>query len=190
MEKSSTSFFGLVTPRKQQGFNTIDNGLLWAVPTCFFFTWSDVDSALSPGSTGGGIKKRQLLAVAYFLNTWSVGNRKSKRVEVFGREISSWNLRFKIFCSFVTFISGDRLGVFFKLWFSNPELGAMMSLLKCLALSTVWPKSGITAKLSTASKIVIMLVTVFLGKIGTITIFGCYFRKNRKSSGIDNPEDQ
>jgi potassium uptake TrkH family protein len=167
--KIVTSFFGSVTPRTA-GFNTIDMTTL-AVPTVLFYLilmWIGA----SPGSTGGGLKTTTF-AVAV-LNTWSVATGK-KRVEVFGREISSETLR-KSFAAIVLSFLVIGLGVFLIMIF-NPELELIDVAFEVFsAFSTVGLSLGITAKLSTASKIVIMLV-MFLGRVGTITILVAISRK-------------
>jgi Trk-type K+ transport system membrane component len=142
-----------------------------AAPTVLFYLilmWIGA----SPGSTGGGLKTTTF-AVA-ILNTWSVATGK-KRVEIFGREISSETLR-KSFAAIVLSFLVIGLGVFLIMIF-NPELELIDVAFEVFsAFSTVGLSLGITAKLSTASKIVIMLV-MFLGRVGTITILVAISRK-------------
>ncbi len=167
--KIVTSFFGSVTPRTA-GFNTIDMTTL-AVPTVLFYLilmWIGA----SPGSTGGGLKTTTF-AVA-ILNTWSVATGR-RRVEVFGREISGETLR-KSFAAIALSFLVIGLGVFLIMIF-NPELELIDVAFEVFsAFATVGLSLGITAKLSTASKIVIMLV-MFLGRVGTLTILVAISRK-------------
>lgn len=167
--KIVTSFFGSVTPRTA-GFNTIDMTTL-AVPTVLFYLilmWIGA----SPGSTGGGLKTTTF-AVA-ILNTWSVATGR-RRVEVFGREISGETLR-KSFAAIALSFLVIGVGVFLITIF-NPELELIDVAFEVFsAFSTVGLSLGITAKLSTASKIVIMLV-MFLGRVGTLTILVAISRK-------------
>lgn len=167
--KIVTSFFGSVTPRTA-GFNTVDMTTL-AVPTILFYLilmWIGA----SPGSTGGGIKTTTF-AVA-ILNTWSVATGK-KRVEVFGREITGETLR-KSFAVIALSFLVVGLAVFLISIF-NPELELIDVAFEVFsAFATVGLSLGITAKLSTASKIVIMLV-MFLGRVGTLTILIAISRK-------------
>jgi trk system potassium uptake protein len=167
--KIVTSFFGAVTPRTA-GFNTVDMTNL-AVPTVLFYLilmWIGA----SPGSTGGGLKTTTF-AVA-ILNTWSVATGR-RRVEVFGRELSGETLR-KSFAAIALSFLVIGLGVFLIMIF-NPELELIDVAFEVFsAFATVGLSLGITAKLSSASKIVIMLV-MFLGRVGTITILVAISRK-------------
>lgn len=167
--KIVTSFFGSVTPRTA-GFNTVDMTTL-AAPTVLFYLilmWIGA----SPGSTGGGIKTTTF-AVA-ILNTWSVASGR-KRLEVFGREISGETLR-KSFAVIALSFLVIGLGVFLITIF-NPELELIDVAFEVFsAFATVGLSLGITAKLSTASKIVIIIV-MFLGRVGTLTILVAITRK-------------
>lgn len=167
--KIVTSFFGSVTPRTA-GFNTVDMTTL-AVPTILFYLilmWIGA----SPGSTGGGLKTTTFAVT--ILNTWSVATGK-KRVEVFGREISGETLR-KSFAVIALSFLVIGLGVF-SITIFNPELELIDVAFEVFsAFATVGLSLGITAKLSTASKIVIIIV-MFLGRVGTLTILVAITRK-------------
>lgn len=167
--KIVTSFFGSVTPRTA-GFNTVDMTTL-AVPTVLFYLilmWIGA----SPGSTGGGLKTTTF-AVA-ILNTWSVATGR-KRLEVFGREVSEETLR-KSFAVIALSFLVIGLGVFLITIF-NPELALIDVAFEVFsAFATVGLTLGITTKLTTASKIVIMVV-MFLGRVGTLTILVAITRK-------------
>lgn len=167
--KIVTSIFGSVTPRTA-GFNTVDMTTL-AVPTVLFYLilmWIGA----SPGSTGGGLKTTTF-AVA-ILNTWSVATGR-RRVEVFGREISGETLR-KSFAVIALSFLVIGTGVFLVMIF-NPDLDILDVAFEVFsAFSTVGLSLGITAKLSAGSKIVIMVV-MFLGRVGTLTILVAISRK-------------
>jgi potassium uptake TrkH family protein len=167
--KIVTSIFGSVTPRTA-GFNTVDMTSL-AVPTILFYLilmWIGA----SPGSTGGGLKTTTF-AVA-ILNTWSVATGR-RRVEVFGREISGETLR-KSFAVIALSFLVIGTGVFLVMIF-NPDLDILDVAFEVFsAFSTVGLSLGITAKLSAGSKIVIMVV-MFLGRVGTLTILVAISRK-------------
>jgi trk system potassium uptake protein TrkH len=167
--KIVTSFFGSVTPRTA-GFNSVDMTTL-AVPTVLFYLilmWIGA----SPGSTGGGLKTTTF-AVA-ILNTWSVATGR-RRVEVFGREISGETLR-KSFAVIALSFLVIGIGVFLVMIF-NPELDILDVAFEVFsAFATVGLSLGITAKLTSASKIVIMVV-MFLGRVGTLTILVAITRK-------------
>lgn len=170
--KIVTAIFGSVTPRTA-GFNTVDMAAL-SVPTILIYLilmWIGA----SPGSTGGGLKT-STFAVA-LLNTWSVTTGR-KRVEVFGRQITNETLRKAFAVISLSFLT-IGLGVFMVTVF-NPELALIDVAFEIFsAFSTVGLSLGITAKLSTASKIVVSIV-MFLGRVGTLTILVALARKTQE----------
>jgi len=167
--KFVTSFFGAVTPRTA-GFNSVDITAL-SVPTILIYLilmWIGA----SPGSTGGGIKT-STFAVA-ILNTWAVATGRS-RVEVFGRQISIETHR-KAFAVIALSFFTIGLGVFLVTVF-NPELDLIDVAFEIFsAYSTVGLSLGITAQLTTASKLVVAGV-MFFGRVGTLTILVAISRK-------------
>jgi len=160
--KFATSVFGSVTPRTA-GFNTVDMRQM-AVPTVLvylFLMWIGA----SPGSTGGGLKT-STFAVA-MLNTFSIASGKT-RVEVFRRQISNETLK-KAFAVISLSVLVIGLGVFLLMLF-NPELALLDVAFEVFsAFSTVGLSLGITAQLSTASKLVLMVI-MLIGRVGTLTI--------------------
>ena len=167
--KFATAFFGSVTPRTA-GFNTVDMTAL-SVPTILIYLilmWIGA----SPGSTGGGLKT-STFAVA-LLNTWSVATGR-QRVEVFGRQISAETLR-KAFAVISLSFFTIGTGVFLVMLF-NPELALIDVAFEIFsAFATVGLSIGITAKLTTASKFVVIVV-MFLGRVGTLTVLVAIARK-------------
>lgn len=178
--KFVTAFFGSVTPRTA-GFNTVDMTAM-AVPTVLIYLilmWIGA----SPGSTGGGLKT-STFAVAV-LNTLSVAKGKTK-VEVFSREISGETIR-KAFAVIQLSFLVIGLGVFLVMLF-NPELNILDVAFEIFsAFSTVGLSLGITAKLSTASKLVVTLI-MFLGRVGTLTVLVAFIKKAR-SQNYKYPEE-
>jgi trk system potassium uptake protein len=171
--KFVTAFFGSVTPRTA-GFNTVDMTAL-ALPTVLIYLilmWIGA----SPGSTGGGLKT-STFAVAV-LNTLSVAKGKTS-VEVFGRRISNETIK-KAFAVILLSFLVIGLGVFLVLLF-NPELRLIDVAFEIFsAFSTVGLSLGITASLSTGSKLVVIVI-MFLGRVGTLTVLVAFFRKARLS---------
>lgn len=167
--KFVTAFFGSVTPRTA-GFNTVDMTAL-SVPTILIYLilmWIGA----SPGSTGGGLKT-STFAVAV-LNTWSIASGRT-RVEVFGRQVTAETLR-KAFAVIALSFLTIGLGVFLVMIF-NPELALIDVAFEIFsAFATVGLSLGITAKLTTASKLVVSIV-MFLGRVGTLTILVAITRK-------------
>ncbi|WP_083867486.1 TrkH family potassium uptake protein [Fulvivirga imtechensis] len=160
--KLAGAIFGTVTPRTA-GFNTVDMTSL-SVATIlvyFFLMWIGA----SPGSTGGGLKT-STFAVAV-LNVLSISKRK-ERIEIFKREITNESVR-KAFAVILLSFLVIGLAVFLVTLF-NPELPLLSIIFECVsAFSTVGLSLGITGVLSAASKGVI-IVTMFLGRVGTLTL--------------------
>ena len=166
-----TAFFGAVTPRTA-GFNTVDLTQL-ALPTILIYLilmWIGA----SPGSTGGGLKTTTF-AVAV-LNALSIAKGKD-RVEVFNRQIDPETVRKAFAVMLLSFIV-IGFGVFLVL-FLNPDLQILEVAFEVFsAFSTVGLSLGITAKLSTGSKLVISVI-MFLGRVGTLTVLVAFIRKTR-----------
>jgi potassium uptake TrkH family protein len=171
--KIVTAFFGSVTPRTA-GFNTVDMTAL-ALPTVLIYLilmWIGA----SPGSTGGGLKT-STFAVAV-LNTLSVAKGKTS-VEVFGRRIANETIK-KAFAVILLSFLVIGLGVFLVLLF-NPELQLIDVAFEIFsAFSTVGLSLGITASLSTGSKLVVIVI-MFLGRVGTLTVLVAFLRKTRNA---------
>ena len=178
--KIVTAFFGSVTPRTA-GFNTVDMTAM-AVPTVLIYLilmWIGA----SPGSTGGGLKT-STFAVAV-LNTLSVAKGK-ERVEVFSREIVQETIK-KAFAVIQLSFLVIGLGIFMVMIF-NPEMAILDVAFEIFsAFSTVGLSLGITASLSTGSKIVVALI-MFLGRVGTLTLLVAIVKKAR-SQNYKYPEE-
>nr|MBI1232543.1 ATPase [Cytophagales bacterium] len=169
--KFVTAIFGSVTPRTA-GFNTVDMGAM-AMPTVLIYLilmWIGA----SPGSTGGGLKT-STFAVAV-LNAVSIAKGKD-RLEVFSRQIENQTLR-KAFAVILLSFLIIGLGVFFVI-ILNPELELIAVAFEIFsAFSTVGLSLGITGQLSAGSKLVVIII-MFLGRVGTLTVLVAFVRKAR-----------
>ena len=167
--KLVTALFGATTPRTA-GFNTVDISAL-AFPTVmlvFLLMWIGA----SPQSTGGGIKT-STFAIA-ILNIASLARGKS-RVEVFRREIADVSVR-RSFAIISLSLAVIGLAVICIALF-DPEKVLIDIAFECFsAYSTVGLSLGITAKLSEASKFVIIVV-MFVGRISMLSLVIAVFRK-------------
>ena len=164
-----TSFFGAVTPRTA-GFNTINMAAL-TVPTVLFYLFLMWVGA-SPSSTGGGVKT-STLAIA-FLNIISIA-RGRNRLEIFGRQIThdSNNRAFAIIIMSIVIIGN----CIFWLAYTNPGLPLKALVFESFsAFSTVGLSLGVTHQINDAGKL-ILTATMFIGRIGTLTILVAFFRK-------------
>lgn len=167
--KVVTAFFGAVTPRTA-GFNSVNSSMLnmSTVLLMYFLMWVGA----SPASTGGGIKTSTLAIT--ILNSISIARGKG-RIEIYGREISDNTVRrahSQIFLSFIAI----GISVFLVSWF-NKGLDLRSIIFECIsAFGTVGLSLGITAKLSAASKLIIV-ITMFVGRISTLTLLAAILRQ-------------
>jgi trk system potassium uptake protein TrkH len=167
--KMVTALFGATTPRTS-GFNTIDSSQM-ALPTLILvmvLMWIGA----SPQSTGGGIKT-STFAVAV-LNILSLARGKA-RIEIFRREISEVSVRraFAIITlSLVVILVGIALIAHFEPSVSLEKISFEV----ISAFGTAGLSLGITAGLTTASKIVLISV-MFIGRISMLSVVIAVFKK-------------
>lgn len=167
--KIITALFGATTPRTA-GFNSIDTSSL-TLPTLFIvfvLMWIGA----SPQSTGGGIKT-STFAVAV-LNILSIAKGKS-RVEIFRREIAESSVKRAFAIITLSFIV-IGFAIFFISIF-DPLMSTRAIAFECFsAYGTVGLSLGITSSLSSASKIVIIIV-MFIGRISKLSLVIAVFKK-------------
>ncbi len=167
--KIAGAFFGSVTTRTA-GFNTVDMNSLAPATILFYFFLMWVGA--SPASTGGGIKTTTF-AVAT-LNFISMAKGKT-RTEIFGRELSNDSGRRAFSVIFLSFLVIGIAVLLLTITEKNSDLTKVIFEV-ISAFSTVGLSLGITAQLSVAGKW-ILIVTMFLGRVGTLTILVGIFRK-------------
>lgn len=164
-----TALFGATTPRTA-GFNTVDMAALdfTTIMLLFLLMWIGA----SPASTGGGIKTNTF-AIAT-LNFLSLAQGKTK-IEIFRREIADVSVR-RAFAVIALSLLVIGTGVILISIFDSDKPLLDIAFECFSAYSTVGLSLGITAKLSAASKFVIIAV-MFLGRISMLTLLIALFRK-------------
>jgi potassium uptake TrkH family protein len=167
--KLITAFFGSVTARTA-GFNTVDTALLTTPTTILllFLMWVGA----SPGSTGGGIKT-STLAIAV-MNVISIARGKS-RLEIFNREIPLSTVQRSFAIIFLSILAIFAAVGLLTLTESSMKISDIVFEVVS-AFSTVGLSRGITADLSEAGKLIIVL-TMFLGRVGMLTFLISVFKK-------------
>ena len=166
------------------GFDTVPVGamthlsMLVMIPLMFI--------GASPGSTGGGIKTTTI-ALAYLMARSAL--RGHERVTVFGRESPGDLVRRMIavmLCSalvvflaifFLVLFEGERQGRFIKLVFEAVS-----------AFGTVGLSTGITPSLTASSK-VLLCVVMFVGRVGSLSLFILLVR-DKGASRVRYPEER
>ncbi|MGR3810196.1 TrkH family potassium uptake protein [Jiulongibacter sp. NS-SX5] len=167
--KLTQSFFGSVTPRTA-GFNTVDMGGLMQGTVLVYLLLMWIGA--SPSSTGGGIKTTTFTIA--MSNIVSLARGKA-RVDLFKREISDGSIKRAFAVMFLSFLI-IGLAVFLISIF-EPEQQLTKIAFECFsAYSTVGLSLNLTPQLSTASKFV-LIVTMFLGRVGMFTILFGLFKK-------------
>jgi potassium uptake TrkH family protein len=170
--KIVTSFFGSVTPRTA-GFNTVDltSMNLSTIMIYLLLMWIGA----SPGSTGGGIKTTT--AGVALLNMLAILRGKD-RSEIFKTEISHNSVR-RAFAIIILSLLLIGIATFF-VSINDSDKGLITIAFEVFsAFSTVGLSLGITANLSTYSKIV-LVVTMFVGRVGMITLLVVFIRQSKK----------
>ncbi len=177
-EKILASFFHSVTPRTA-GFNTL-NTAGFSLPV-LLMTMVFMFIGASPGSTGGGVKTTTFgILIA---TVWAtMKNRES--VDVFYRRIPARIIHKAV--SLIVISAGYLFTVFMILIMSE-DLNVTDLLFELMsAFGTVGLSTGITASLSTAGKIIIML-TMFVGRLGPVTLAMALSRP--ETAPVNYPEE-
>jgi len=167
--KLVTALFGSATPRTA-GFNTIDMTSLnlSTIMVTFLLMWVGA----SPASTGGGIKT-STFAIAT-LNFISLAKGKS-RIEIYRREIADISVRraFATISLSLVVIGAGIIGI----TYFDAEKRLIDVAFECFsAYSTVGLSLGITASLSSYSKIIIITI-MFIGRVSMLSILIAVFKK-------------
>ncbi len=167
--KIVTALFGAATPRTA-GFNSVDMNAL-AFPTVmitFLLMWIGA----SPASTGGGIKT-STFAIAT-LNILSLAKGK-QRIELFRREIAEISVK-RAFATITLSLIVIGLGIVLITIF-DPEKGLLNIAFESFsAYGTVGLSMGITADLSTISKMIVVAI-MFIGRVSMLSIIVAIFKK-------------
>ncbi|MGZ5243063.1 MAG: TrkH family potassium uptake protein [Bacteroidia bacterium] len=172
--KLVTAFFSAATPRTA-GFNTVNFAALnlSSIIIVIFLMWVGA----SPASTGGGIKT-STLAIGV-LNVLSLAREKD-RIEVYRREISNNSVRRAFAIAFLSVVVIGTSIVLVTVFDKDKKLVDIA--FECVsAFSTTGLSLGITAALSTSSKVV-LIITMFIGRVGTLTILVALIRKAKLTS--------
>ncbi|MDD4214678.1 MAG: potassium transporter TrkG, partial [Bacteroidales bacterium] len=167
--KVVTAFFASVTPRSA-GLHTFNTGSLLTPTILIIILLMWIGG--SPASVAGGIKT-STFALA-ILNVISLARGKD-RVELYRRKVSDISLRR---AHAIIFLSLIVIGISVLLVSSfDPDKKLLDIVFECFsAYSTVGLSLGITQQLSEPSKFIIIL-TMFLGRMGTLTIMMAILKK-------------
>jgi len=168
-EKITMAFFQSVTTRTV-GFNTVDIGAL-ALPSLVLFMFLMYVGA-SPGGTGGGIKTTTFLVL---FKSAVATIRGKKHIESFRHTISFETVdkaySVALFSMMLIFLA------IFLISLTEPHFSLVSLAFEVIsAFGTVGLSMGITPFLSEYGKLIIT-VTMFIGRIGTLTLAIAFLKK-------------
>lgn len=172
------AYFQSVTPRTA-GFNTIPIGKMH--PSTLLFTIFLMFIGASPGGTGGGIKTVTFVVLLSAVRATILGY---DNVEIFKRSLY-WDAVRKAWA--VLFLS---LSLILTSWFilllteNAPPLNILFEIVS--GFGTVGLSTGITPSLSIIGRIIIIL-NMFLGRVGTVVFGFAVFYSFRRRSHIELP---
>ena len=168
-KKVIAGLFQVVTPRTA-GFNTMNLSTLSVASVALLICLMFIGA--SPGSTGGGLKTSTVGVITAFMKS-KILARES--VQVFRRTLPQ-TLIMKAF-TVLTLAVGVIFFSSFILFIVQPELNMKEILFEVYsAFGTVGLSLGITPKLGSVGKIVIIL-TMYIGRIGPITLLYAFSRQ-------------
>ncbi len=172
-QKLSVAFFQSLTTRSS-GFSTIDIGLLQGTTLVFLCFLMFIGA--SPSSCGGGIRTTTLAVMALSV---AGALRGRTRIKVFRRELYQED----VMKAYIVFFVAAMLVFGAVILLMARESFTLMEVLfeVCSAFGTTGLSLGITGKLSTLGKAVIILL-MFIGRIGIVSLL-LFFQQKRPADG-------
>lgn len=167
------ALFQSITPRTA-GFCWLDQAAM--LPSSKLLTIALMFIGASPGGTGGGIKTTTFVII---LLAALASIRGDEDVELFGRRVSHATVYRALTVAFFSLVIVATMTFAFSLaeadaWYQPGDVSAQQGLLDyifeaCSAFGTVGLSTGVTAELSAASKLGV-IVTMLFGRIGPVTL--------------------
>ena len=171
-----TSFF-MANSARSAGFDNVNINFV-ATPTLIMMVtlmWMGA----SPGSTGGGVK---ITTVALAIMNIIALARGKESIEIYKRRIAVESVN-KAFAIIVLSVLTITLS-FVLMNFSDPQQEMKALLFEVVsAYSTCGLSLGITPSLSATGKIIVA-VTMFVGRVGTLTLLVAFIKNTRNKSYI------
>lgn len=180
-KKFMVSLFQSVTTRTA-GFQTINLAYL-KTPTILLYLFLMFIGA-SPGSTGGGIKTTTFGILIFGIVTAVTGK---ENIEYEKRKLS-WTLFNKATAILLISISYTFIAIFLLSIFDSDKQFLSLVFELVSAFGTVGLSMGITGQLSIYSKLIIIL-TMFIGRIGPLTVLLSISKKKLKTGKYKYPEE-
>ena len=181
IEKIGAVFFQSVTTRTA-GFNTMSLAGMKEITALLFIFFMFIGA--SPGSTGGGVKTTTFGLIVLGVITII---KNEEYIEYNGRKISWTNFNRAIS---IVFISVCYIVIIlFLLILLEPDINVMNLLFELVsAFGTVGVTRNLTPYLGDISKI-LLIITMFIGRVGPLTIVSALSLKKIKSGKHKYPEE-
>jgi len=176
-----TSLFQSVTPRTA-GFSTADTGALTEGGIALTMLLMMIGA--SPGSTGGGIKTTTVMAILLATISYI---RNTDDINIFHRRLDTGALK-RAYGSATIYIVLAVTGVF--LLITTQGLHVKNAAFEVIsAISTVGLSMGTTHELSVVSRVLILLL-MYCGRVGSLTLAMAIMARIRKKTNLQNPEEK
>jgi len=181
-ERLLTSFFQSMTALTTAGFNTVPISALSEF-SLFLITLLMIIGA-SPSGTGGGLKTTTFTSLIGVMRSSLKGE---KEIKYFNRTIPNARIWWAI-SSLCFYLSALFLSTSFLLLQSNRFDFQQVFFEAASALGTVGLSTGITSQLHGIEKMII-IITMFIGRIGPLSFGIALFLKNRTRGSIKYAEE-
>lgn len=179
-EAALTSLFSSVTARTA-GFNTIDTGGLTTSSKLLTMLLMFIGG--SPGSTAGGIKTTTIVVLLIYVGS---NVRNSGGCNVFGRRLEDDAIRKASSVMLISLMMATGASIAICHFQSLPLEDVMFEIFS--AIGTVGMSTGITRELSTASRVMIVLL-MYCGRIGSMS-FALSFLHRKKAKPVQCPVEK
>lgn len=165
------------------GFNTVDHGELQPATKLFAIFLMFIGA--SPGSTGGGVR-----TVCFALTTLALVSilRGRNRVEVAGRTIPQDQVNRALAIVWLGIVIVMTATILLTILEGRKTQVVDYMFEATSAFATVGVSTGITPKLSSASRVVI-IVTMFVGRVGPLTVLMALAGRQRDAR-YDYPDER
>ncbi len=180
-EKVMISYFQSVTARTA-GYNTINISLMSSTSLLFIIILMTIGA--SPGSTGGGMKTTTFAIILQSIRSTLLGK---STIEFFKRSIDS-SLVLKSTALGIIFLMTISMATGGMLVFESDKEFLAVLFEVVSAISTTGLSMGITPYLSTAGKILIIIV-MYVGRVGPLTLV-LGLSNTTSSQGISYPKEK
>ena len=180
-QKLGAAFFQSVTTRTA-GFNTVSISGLNISTSLLFIILMFIGA--SPGSTGGGIKTTTFGLIV--LGTWAT--LKNRNIIEYNKRSVSWRIYNKAIAILFISLIYTSICVFLLLLLERNRNFLDLAFEVYSAFGTVGLSRDLTPNLTSISKFV-LIVTMFVGRIGPLTIALALSKSKMKEENISRPQE-